>query len=81
MWMMKIQPTSIALELNTFQKKLKTNLLYNNLFSPNKYGKNLRTISKYFSTTKNLKLKKICCVISCKYRKFKNSKISYISNK
>ena len=37
--------------------------------------------TKIFSITKKIKMKKLCCVICGKYKKFKNPKISYIFEK
>ena len=55
---------------------------YNHLFSLNKYKRNYKIIPKHFQWLKGLMLKvKGLCYLRCKYRKFKNLKISYIFEK
>ena len=63
--------------LEFFLLNVKSCLVYANLFSPNEYGKN----DKIFSVTKKVKMKKIYCVNSGKYRKLKNPKIWCIFEK
>ena len=58
-----------------FMLKGKSLLDYTNLFSPNDYGKNDKTIVKYFQKLKCWK--KLYCVIRGKDRKFEKPKISY----
>ena len=52
---------------------------YTNLFSPNEYEKNDKVVLKYFQQLK--RWKKLYCVICGKYRKFEQSKISYLLEK
>ena len=58
-----------------FVLKGKSFIDYTNLFYPNDYEKS----NKIFSIIK--KMKKVYCVICGKYRKFEESKISYILEK
>ena len=52
-------------------------LEYTNLFSPSEYEK---MIKQYFKILK-VKIKNIYCIVCGKYKKFKNSKISYSLDK
>ena len=62
------------LPIRIFLLKNKSILDYSNLCYPNEYGQN----DKIFSITKKIRMKKICCFIFGKYRKFNNPKRSYI---
>ena len=64
-----------------FMLKGKRLLDYTNPFSRNGYGSNDKKILNFFQWLKRIRWKTICCVISGEYRKFKNSKISYIFEK
>ena len=59
--------------------KSKSLLDYTNLFSRNDFKKNDKRNTKIFSITK--KMKKLYCVICCKYRKFEKPKTSYLLEK
>ena len=66
-----------------FMLKCKRLLHYEKSFSRNGYGKNAKIILNLFlySITQRLRWIKIRSIISGEYRKLKNSKISYISEK
>ena len=58
----------------------KSLLDYKIFFSPNYYKKNDKVIKKCFLWMgfKNVRMRKICCTKSKKYKEFKNPKTAYI---
>ena len=66
------------IEFIDFMLKSKSLLDYTNLFSP---IKRIINNTKIFSITQKAKMEKLYCIISGKYRKFKNPKIAHISQK
>ena len=58
----------LCIGFTDFMLNGKSFLDYTNLFSPDEYKKNDKVILEIFSITKKVKMKKICCVICCKYK-------------
>ena len=64
-----------------FMLKGKSLLDYTNLLSSSEYEKNDKIILKYFQYLKNIKMRKIYCIVCGKHRQFKKPKMSYILKK
>ena len=64
-----------------FMLKGKSLFGYKNIFPPNDYERNVKTIPNYFQKLKKFKMKKLYRVICGKYWKFENPKMLYVLEK